>query len=125
MLALPISPVRVPSGWVSAVGERLLEQAIPLVQVDSHNIVPCWIGATVLCYTNSHRPLTAYLLTASPKLEYSARTLRGKITKLVPEFLTARVDVLPGDPNDLSSCTPVDWTAAYAALEVGLSYLIL
>lgn len=37
-------------------------------QVDAHNIVPCWV--------------------ASPKLEYSARTIRGKITNLLPEFLT-------------------------------------
>lgn len=39
-----------------------------LLQVDAHNIVPCWV--------------------ASPKLEYAARTIRGKITKLLPEFLT-------------------------------------
>lgn len=31
-------------------------------------MVPCWV--------------------ASPKLEYAARTIRGKITKLLPEFLT-------------------------------------
>lgn len=37
-------------------------------QVDAHNIVPCWV--------------------TSPKLEYAARTIRGKITKLLPEFLT-------------------------------------
>ena len=37
-------------------------------KVDAHNIVPCWV--------------------ASPKLEYAARTIRGKITKLLPEFLT-------------------------------------
>lgn len=39
-----------------------------LMQVDAHNIVPCWV--------------------ASPKLEYAARTIRGKITKQLPEFLT-------------------------------------
>lgn len=39
-----------------------------LLQVDAHNIVPCWV--------------------ASPKLEYAARTIRGKITKQLPEFLT-------------------------------------
>lgn len=38
------------------------------LQVDAHNIVPCWV--------------------ASPKLEYAARTIRGKITKQLPEFLT-------------------------------------
>lgn len=39
-----------------------------LCQVDAHNIVPCWV--------------------ASPKLEYAARTIRGKINKQLPEFLT-------------------------------------
>lgn len=37
-------------------------------QVDAHNIVPCWI--------------------ASPKQEYSASTIRGKIHAQLPEFLT-------------------------------------
>lgn len=37
-------------------------------QVDAHNVVPCWV--------------------VSPKLEYAARTIRTKITKLLPEFLT-------------------------------------
>ena len=34
---------------------------------------------------------------ASPKLEYGARTIRGKITKLLPEFLTEfpPVDIHP------------------------------
>lgn len=40
----------------------------PPPQVDAHNVVPCWV--------------------ASGKLEYSARTIRGKITNLLPEFLT-------------------------------------
>lgn len=38
------------------------------IKVDAHNVVPCW--------------------EASGKLEYGARTIRGKITKLLPEFLT-------------------------------------
>ncbi|CAH8389077.1 unnamed protein product [Eruca vesicaria subsp. sativa] len=36
-------------------------------EVDAHNVVPMWV--------------------ASEKLEYSARTLRGKINKLLPEYL--------------------------------------
>lgn len=44
-----------------------MTSSFPL-QVDAHNAVPCWV--------------------ASPKLEYAARTIRGKITKLLPEFLT-------------------------------------
>lgn len=39
-----------------------------LLQVDAHNIVPCWI--------------------ASDKLEYGARTIRGKITRNLSEYLT-------------------------------------
>lgn len=37
-------------------------------KVDAHNIVPCW--------------------EASPKCEYAARTIRPKITKQLPTFLT-------------------------------------
>ena len=37
-------------------------------QVDAHNIVPCW--------------------QASPKLEYAARTIRPKIQRQLPDFLT-------------------------------------
>lgn len=36
-------------------------------EVDAHNVVPIWV--------------------ASDKLEYSAKTLRGKINKLLPEYL--------------------------------------
>ena len=38
------------------------------LKVDAHNIVPCW--------------------EASDKLEYSARTIRPKITKQLSSFLT-------------------------------------
>ncbi|HUV29609.1 MAG TPA: deoxyribodipyrimidine photo-lyase [Acidobacteriota bacterium] len=41
---------------------------IPVYEVDAHNIVPCRV--------------------ASPKLEYAAYTLRPKITRLLPQFLT-------------------------------------
>lgn len=50
------------------VSRCLKSKARCLLQVDAHNIVPCWV--------------------ASPKLEYAARTIRGKITKQLPEFLT-------------------------------------
>lgn len=42
--------------------------SIILLQVDAHNIVPCW--------------------EASPKLEYGARTIRPKIHKVLQSFLT-------------------------------------
>ncbi|KAJ0248081.1 Deoxyribodipyrimidine photo-lyase [Hirschfeldia incana] len=44
-------------------------------EVDAHNVVPMW--------------------TASGKLEYSARTLRGKINKLLPEYLVEFPEIEP------------------------------
>jgi deoxyribodipyrimidine photo-lyase len=53
---------------------------IPVFEVDSQNIVPVWI--------------------ASPKLEYAAYTLRPKIKKLLPEFLT---EIPPAQNQSLSA----------------------
>lgn len=58
------SPLRLVRGWKSAVAERI---GVPLVEVDAHNIVPCW--------------------EASAKAEYAAYTLRPKLKRLLPEFL--------------------------------------
>ncbi|KAL8578360.1 hypothetical protein ACOMHN_031734 [Nucella lapillus] len=52
------SPLRTPTKWVQEVKD-ILPKDVPFCQVDAHNIVPCW--------------------EASPKLEYSARTIRTKI----------------------------------------------
>lgn len=46
----------------------LIWDTIGLLQVDAHNIVPCWI--------------------TSDKQEYSARTIRKKIHDKLPKFLT-------------------------------------
>jgi deoxyribodipyrimidine photo-lyase len=58
------SPLRLVRDWHSAVAENL---AISLVEVDAHNVVPCWL--------------------ASPKAEYGAYTLRPKLKRLLPDFL--------------------------------------
>jgi deoxyribodipyrimidine photo-lyase len=50
--------LRVPRAWIAGVATALdgsVTNKIPLVQVDAHNIVPCWV--------------------ASPKLEYSGAVL--------------------------------------------------
>lgn len=65
MLITDFSPLRLSRRWKSDVAGRL---DIPVYEVDAHNIVPCW--------------------KASPKLEYAAYTLRPKINRLLPEFLT-------------------------------------
>ena len=58
-----------------SVSPRLLEySSLPsmtvtfMLQVDAHNLVPCWV--------------------ASPKLEYGARTIRNKIHNQLSSFLT-------------------------------------
>lgn len=101
MLVTDFSPMRVGLGWVTSVANTLSlappDKRIPMVQVDAHNIVPCWV--------------------ASPKLEYSARTFRGKITPKIPEYLT---DIPPPvvNPDGHLDTSPVDWDAALASLQI-------
>ena len=64
-LVTDFSPLRIKRGWDDALASKL---DIAFFEVDTHNIVPYRI--------------------ASPKLEYAAYTIRPKINKLLPEFLT-------------------------------------
>jgi deoxyribodipyrimidine photo-lyase len=64
---------------------------VPVVRVDAHNIVPCFL--------------------ASPKLEYAARTIRPKITRLLPEFLTEIPEVSimeTTNQKDMTSASVLD-----------------
>ena len=58
-------PLRLPRKWIDYVRKHI---EIPMYGVDAHNIVPCWI--------------------ASDKQEFGAYTLRPKLHKLLPEYLT-------------------------------------
>lgn len=64
LLITDFDPLRIKRTWRRTVATRI---AIPFHEVDAHNIVPC-----------RH---------ASPKLEYSAATIRRKLARLVPTFL--------------------------------------
>jgi deoxyribodipyrimidine photo-lyase len=64
-LVTDFDPMRVKRRWKAGVADRV---DIPFYEVDAHNIVPCWL--------------------ASPKQEYAARTLRSKIERVLPEFLS-------------------------------------
>lgn len=57
-------PVRIKKQWKQLLINQL---PCPLIEVDAHNIVPCW--------------------TASDKQEYGAYTLRPKLKRLIPSFL--------------------------------------
>lgn len=98
-VVVDFSPLRVPLSWVMGVKDEIADASIPLVQVDAHNVVPCWV--------------------ASPKLEYGARTIRSKIESKLPMYLEKSFpEVLKGDSADLNGCAPVDWSAAYASLQI-------
>uniref|UniRef100_A0A8C5GB98 Deoxyribodipyrimidine photo-lyase n=1 Tax=Gouania willdenowi TaxID=441366 RepID=A0A8C5GB98_GOUWI len=91
------SPLREPIRWLEMVN-KALPQDIPLIQVDAHNVVPCWV--------------------ASPKQEYAARTIRGKITKLLPEFLTGFPLVEKHSYTAARTAKPVDWEETLNSLNV-------
>jgi deoxyribodipyrimidine photo-lyase len=64
MVVTDFDPLRIKRQWKADVGKSV---AVPLYEVDAHNIVPCWV--------------------ASPKQEYGAYTIRPKIQHLLPVFL--------------------------------------
>ncbi|MFH2123720.1 MAG: deoxyribodipyrimidine photo-lyase [Pseudomonadota bacterium] len=65
LLVMDFDPLQITQQWKKAVVHQC---ECPVYEVDAHNIVPCWL--------------------ASDKREYAAYTLRPKIQKLLPRFLT-------------------------------------
>lgn len=105
LVVVDFSPLRVGLLWSKSAGEGLdnLQNPIPIVQVDAHNVVPCWV--------------------ASPKLEYGARTIRTKIQNRLPEFLTKFEELEPNQHGSLVGCHAIDWVAALASLEIDRTVL--
>jgi deoxyribodipyrimidine photo-lyase len=64
LLVTDFDPLKIKRQWKEDVSQRI---AIPFYEVDAHNIVPCWL--------------------ASPKQEFSARTLRIKYGRILGDFL--------------------------------------
>ncbi|XP_056329368.1 CPD photolyase [Danio aesculapii] len=91
------NPLRISLQWIDTV-KKHLHSDIPFIQVDAHNVVPCW--------------------EASKKLEYGARTIRGKITKHLQEFLTDMplVDTHPYSASRAAKI--VDWEEVLSSLQV-------
>jgi deoxyribodipyrimidine photo-lyase len=63
-LIVDFSPLRVKSYWIKHIIKTV---TIPIIEIDAHNIIPCW--------------------KASPKMEYSAHTFRSKVRSLLQKFL--------------------------------------
>ncbi|XP_078245851.1 deoxyribodipyrimidine photo-lyase-like [Pogona vitticeps] len=94
------SPLRLPMQWVQDVRDELPPE-VPFVQVDAHNIVPCWV--------------------ASEKQEYMACTIRRKIHDRLGEFLTEFPPVTRHPYPAGFQAEPINWDACYASLQVDRS----
>lgn len=66
LLVTDFSPLREVRSWKEELCKKVPD-SVSIHEVDAHNVVPSWV--------------------ASGKLEYGARTIRGKINKLLPEYL--------------------------------------
>ena len=92
-LVTDFDPLRIKRQWKNQVLEQL---QIPLMEVDAHNIVPCWL--------------------ASSKQEFGAYTLRPKIHRLLPDFLTD-LPSLQSHPFSWPKPVPaINWGGALAGV---------
>ncbi|XP_075505785.1 deoxyribodipyrimidine photo-lyase [Primulina tabacum] len=88
LLVTDFSPLREVQLWKNEICKRVNE-SVSVHEVDAHNIVPVWV--------------------ASDKLEYGARTLRGKINKKLPEYLIEFPELMSPKRKWASSSKDVDW----------------
>lgn len=87
-LVTDFSPLRQDRQDLAAVSAGL--PALPLTEVDAHNIVPCWV--------------------VSDKQEYGAYTLRNKLHRLLPHYLVNFPQPRRQQPRPEPEAPP-DWTA--------------
>jgi deoxyribodipyrimidine photo-lyase len=97
-LVTDFNPLRISRAWEQGVTERV---DVPAHIVDAHNVVPVW--------------------RASDKQEYAARTIRPKIHRLLPRFLTDLPAVKPHPAPWPADVREPDWDAAAQGLDAGES----
>ncbi|CAF0871498.1 unnamed protein product [Rotaria sordida] len=92
------SPLRISRQWLENVAKKIT--TIPIVQVDAHNVVPCWHAST--------------------KLEYGARTIRNKLHKHMNEFFTEYPPIIkhPYTSSNDYQIKSIDWQAVDDSLQV-------
>jgi deoxyribodipyrimidine photo-lyase len=101
LVVTDFSPMRCALAWQREL-RALLPAPVEVVEVDAHNIVPCWI--------------------ASNKLEYAARTFRPKFEALATPGLYLTdfpeiEDVLDGSARVAPAAAAIDWAAVDASLD--------
>ncbi|SFH56416.1 Deoxyribodipyrimidine photo-lyase type II [Tindallia magadiensis] len=94
-LVTDFSPLKIHRSWLRDLKEKI---SIPIYQVDSHNIIPCWEVST--------------------KQEYAAYTLRPKIKKRLPEFLEPFPELMVHPFSWPAKITFTNWTNIRNALDV-------
>jgi deoxyribodipyrimidine photo-lyase len=86
-LVSDFDPLRIKRAWKEEVGQSL---ASPFIEVDAHNIIPCWL--------------------ASPKQEWAAYSFRPKVHRALPDFLTPFPALIKHPFPDGETGTGVDVT---------------
>jgi deoxyribodipyrimidine photo-lyase len=96
MLVADFNPLRITMEWKAEVNTLI---DIPFIEVDAHNVIPC-----------------RYI---SDKQEYAAFTLRKKVEKYLPEFLTD-IPGLKKHPHfsSLTVFESTDWTVLLDSLQI-------
>ncbi|KPI95094.1 Deoxyribodipyrimidine photo-lyase [Papilio xuthus] len=89
-------PLRTPMKWVEELKGKLKED-IPLVQVDAHNIVPCWV--------------------TSKKQEYTIWNIRTKINGKLEEYLTEFPPLIEHPYESNFTAEAIDWDKAIETRE--------
>ena len=89
------SPLRIHRMWKEKAANR---SRVPLVEVDAHNVVPCRV--------------------VSGKREYAARTIRPKIHRLLPEYLTDFPEMWKHTFAIDAPLPETDWDALRKTLQV-------
>ncbi len=92
-LVTDFSPLRISREWKQQIASKI---QIPLYEVDAHNIIPVW--------------------EVSEKQEYAAYTIRPKIHKLLPEYVT-EIPTLKKQTETISK-NKIDWKNVYDSLQV-------
>ena len=91
-------PLKIKRQWKRRIIPRL---NVPLYEVDSHNLVPCWV--------------------ASAKQEFAAYTFRPKIKKILPDFLDSFPPLRKHPFSWKKKGRQTDWRAARRGVKVDTS----
>ena len=95
LVVTDFNPLRISRAWEQGVADRL---TVPIHLVDAHNVVPVW--------------------RASDKQEYAARTIRPRIQRQLPEFLTDLPSLVPHPHPWPGPIGTIDWAAAIGSTTI-------